>query len=73
MTGLGEPLLSVADVADYVGKHPRTVHRWIKCRRLKASRAGGQWLIRLEDLRLFLDPESGTDWLAPASPVKTTT
>ncbi len=70
MTGLGEPLLSIADVADHTGKHPRTVHRWIKSRRLRASRAGGQWLIRPEDLRRFLDPEADTDWLASTSSVK---
>lgn len=70
MTGLGEPLLSVADVADHVGKHPKTVHRWIKSGRLRASRAGGQWLVHPDDLERFLDPESDTDWLAPASSVK---
>jgi len=65
VTELGLPLLTVSDVASHVGKDPKTIRRWIKRGRLKASPAGGQWLIRPEDLALFLYPESGTNWIAP--------
>lgn len=60
MIDLDQPPLSVADVAAFTRKHPKTVRRWIISRRLRASRSGGQWFVRREDLARFLDPDSGT-------------
>lgn len=52
-------LLTVADVATYVNRHPKTVHRWIKSSRLRATRAGGQWRVHPDDLERFLNPDAG--------------
>jgi excisionase family DNA binding protein len=61
MTVSGIQMLSVADVGGYVGKCDRTIHRWIRRGRLKASRGGGQWLIHPRDLHRFLGLDAGDD------------
>ncbi len=65
MIDLNQKLLTVADVAAYVNRDPKTVRRWIERRRLRATCPSGQWLIHPDDLDRFLDPDAGTDRLAP--------
>ncbi len=45
-----DDLLSVDQVAQEVGLHPRTVRRFIREGRLKANKVGKQWRIHRQDL-----------------------
>jgi excisionase family DNA binding protein len=65
MIDLRGQLLTVTEVAAYVNKCTKTVRRWIKSGRLRASGGGGQWLVHPDDLERFLHPDTKTDWLAP--------
>jgi excisionase family DNA binding protein len=59
---MAEKLLTVAQVAEVIQAHPRTVQRWIREGRLPARRLGGQKLgyrIAESDLEDFLKGDQG--------------
>jgi excisionase family DNA binding protein len=50
----GHPMLTLQEVADLMGVHPNTVHRWIRLGKLKGYQAGGRkgvWRFHVNDLR----------------------
>jgi excisionase family DNA binding protein len=51
----GRLTLTVAEVAETTGLHQRTVRRHIHSGRLKSVLVGGRRLVRVEDLRRFID------------------
>lgn len=51
-----DPVLTVHDVADELGKSYRTVCRYIKAGELKATKRGNSVFIRRSWLEEFLDP-----------------
>ncbi len=48
-------LLTLEEVADYVGVHVRTVRRWVHAGHLVAVRLSKSYRIEPADLRRFLD------------------
>ncbi|MGD0454351.1 MAG: helix-turn-helix domain-containing protein [Solirubrobacteraceae bacterium] len=48
-------MLSVAEVAEKIGRNPETVRRWIRSGRLPARRVGGHHEIEAGDLRQIED------------------
>jgi excisionase family DNA binding protein len=48
-------LLSVAKVAKIIGRSTRTVHRRIETGELRAFKDHGQWLVRADDLRAYIE------------------
>jgi excisionase family DNA binding protein len=50
-----EPLLTIPDVAGICRVCTKTVRRWIRDKRLPATRLGNQWRIRPNDLKAFID------------------
>jgi excisionase family DNA binding protein len=48
-------MLSVAEVADRLGRNPETVRRWIRSGRLPARRVGTKHAIDALDLRVIED------------------
>lgn len=47
-------LLKVDQVAQMLDMHPRTIRRYIRDNQLKASKIGGEWRIRKEDVEMFM-------------------
>ena len=43
-------LLDVRQAAARSGRDPETIRRWIRARRLTATRYGNRWMVRMEDL-----------------------
>jgi excisionase family DNA binding protein len=57
-----EKLLVVDEAADFLRKHPQTIRRLVRERRLKALWSGNQLVFTEESLRAFLEPVgSGRD------------
>jgi excisionase family DNA binding protein len=54
-------MLTVAEAASFVGRHPETIRRWIRTGRLLATRAGRSYLIDADDLRVASGPQP--DWV----------
>ena len=48
------PYLDVREIAAELRVTAQTVNRWCRTKRLPARRAGRKWLIRREDLEIFL-------------------
>lgn len=48
------PLVTIADAAEALGRHPRTLRRWIAAGRLECGRIGGRLAISPDSLRAFL-------------------
>lgn len=48
-------LLSIAQIAAYLGVSTKTVRRWIQARQLTAIRTGRQWRVTHDDLSSFLE------------------
>jgi excisionase family DNA binding protein len=48
-------MLTVAQVADRVGRNPETIRRWIRSGRLPARRIGQHHAIEVRDLRMIED------------------
>lgn len=46
--------LTVEAVAEIMTVHTRTIRRYIKEKKLKAGKAGGQWRINSDDLKKFM-------------------
>lgn len=61
--------LSAQQVADRLGVHPRTVHRYVREGRLAASKVGNRYRISPTEVRAFLggDADSSTLEAAPAA------
>ncbi|TAL12715.1 MAG: DNA-binding protein [Nitrospirae bacterium] len=53
------PLLTVKDVANYLGVTQRTVYRLMKAYRLPACKIGGQWRFRAESIEVWMHEETG--------------
>jgi excisionase family DNA binding protein len=51
----GRLTLTVAEVAEATGLHQRTVRRHIDQGRLKSVLVGGRRLVKVDDLRRFID------------------
>jgi len=47
--------LTVDQLAQMIDMHPRTVRRYIREGMLKAIKVGGEWRIRREDVKMFMD------------------
>lgn len=47
-------LLSVDEVSKILTVHPITVRRYIKEKKIKASKVGGQWRVKVSDLKDFM-------------------
>ncbi|XEC95567.1 helix-turn-helix domain-containing protein [Paenibacillus tarimensis] len=47
-------LLTVDQLAQMLDMHPRTIRRYIREDRLKASKVGGEWRIRKDDAEMFI-------------------
>lgn len=45
------------EVAAQLGKAERTVYRYVSDGKLKASKIGGTWIVRKEDLLAFVAPD----------------
>jgi excisionase family DNA binding protein len=54
---MDQTLYTVDEIAGLFHLHTRTVRRWIKERKLKASKVGGQWRVREQDLREIIGEE----------------
>lgn len=52
---------SVKEVAEFLGKDPKTIRRWIKAGELRAMKLGRDWLISREDLKRFLKDRQNMD------------
>ncbi len=52
-------LYSVEDLREALGVNPRTIRDWFNKRRLKGQKIGTEWHITEENLRRFLDGDSG--------------
>lgn len=50
-----EKYQTAQEIADLLMVDLQTVHRWLKGRKLKGVKAGGQWRIKESDLQAFLD------------------
>jgi excisionase family DNA binding protein len=50
-------VLSVAQAARLVGRHPETIRRWIRTGKLRATRADGTYIIDVGDLRSATAPQ----------------
>lgn len=50
-----EKLYTVTQVAEILTIHKRTIQRWIKERKLKASFVGNKYLVKESDLKAFVD------------------
>lgn len=53
-TALGRPLLTVAEVADYLRVSEMTVYRMITSRDLGATKIGRSWRVPADDLTAYL-------------------
>ena len=53
---MGE-FLTVEELATMVDMHPRTIRRYLRSGQLKASKLGGEWRIRKEDVQAFMGSE----------------
>lgn len=51
-------LLSVEQVAEMLGMHPRTVRRLLREGKLTGTKVGGEWRITADSLKRHLTPES---------------
>jgi excisionase family DNA binding protein len=47
-------LFTVDQLAQMLDMHPRTIRRYIREKKLKATKIGGEWRIRKEDVELFM-------------------
>lgn len=57
-------LYTVQETADVLGVHFRTVYKYIDKKELKAIKLNGQWRIKEEDIRNYLDRlETNIKWL----------
>ncbi len=45
------------EAARYARAHPSTVYRWIKDGRVRATKVGGRWYVRRDDLDKLLAGE----------------
>ena len=54
-TVLGRPMLTVAEVADYLRVSEMTVYRMITGHELGATKIGRCWRVPAEDLEAYLD------------------
>ena len=52
---------SVKEVAELLGRHPKTIRRWIRAHELRAMKLGRDWLIGREDLKRFLKERQNMD------------
>lgn len=52
---LKEPFYSIYEVADLMKLHHKTIRRMINAGELPAKKYGGQWRIKRDDLRRFID------------------
>lgn len=52
------PLLTVKDVANYLGVTQRTVYRLMKEHSLPACKVGGQWRFKAESLEVWMRQET---------------
>ena len=50
-----DEFLTVDQLAQMIDMHPRTVRRYIREGKLKAIKVGGEWRIRREDVKMFMD------------------
>ena len=50
---------SAQDVADMLGLHINTVRNHIKAGRLQGRRAGRQWRFTEEDIKKYMQPDTG--------------
>jgi excisionase family DNA binding protein len=53
-------MLTVAQAADVVSRHPETIRRWIRTGRLLATRDGHTYLIAASDIGFAVAPKP--DW-----------
>jgi excisionase family DNA binding protein len=53
--------LTVKEVADHLVVHQRTIYRYIKAKKLKATNIGG-WRIMVEDLQDFIKRSTNTHY-----------
>ena len=51
-------IFTVDQVAEMFGFHPKTVRRFIRERKLKARKVGGQWRIMEHDIKGFMEGET---------------
>jgi excisionase family DNA binding protein len=49
----GKTVFQLEEVAELLGVHPESVRRWIRAGKLKAMKAGRQYLISRTDLQAF--------------------
>ena len=54
-------LFTVEEVAQILDVHTRTVRRYIKEEKLRASKVGGQWRVEKENLKKFMNNEEIVD------------
>jgi excisionase family DNA binding protein len=54
MDGLSEELYTAEQVAEHLHVTLRTVHEWLRTKRLRGLKAGRQWRITKRDLDAFL-------------------
>lgn len=57
MNKLGKDLtfLDIKEVAEILGKHTRTVRRWIKDDKITAYKIGGKYHFKKEDVDKFIE------------------
>lgn len=53
--GVGQPLLTINDVASILRLHPRTVREYVRRGELKGRLIGGRWRFRRKDVDAFFD------------------
>lgn len=54
---LENELLTIEEVSQILNVHSKTVRRYISEGIIKANKLGGQWRIKTEDLKMFMDGE----------------
>jgi len=52
---IGEALLTLAEVAEILRLHPRTVRQYVRRGELPGRLIGGRWRFRRQDLGAFFD------------------
>jgi len=56
-----KPNFSVKELAELLGKDPKTIRRWIHARKLRAMKLGRDWMISRGDLKRFQNERQNMD------------
>ncbi len=65
-----EQLLTVNEVADFLGLNPQTIYRWIWSGKIPSIKIGRAVRIKFDDLQQTLDKSSENDNFTSGDPVR---